>query len=53
MVPRHVERQRAPAAAGLDDALAGTQPQLAADVLHLGDLRVLEVASGVGKYAQV
>jgi hypothetical protein len=38
----HVERERAPAAAGLEHALARPQPQLAADVVELRLLRLLE-----------
>jgi hypothetical protein len=41
--------QRAPTASGLDDALAGAQRDLAADVVHLGDLRVFERRLGGGK----
>src|SRR6202050_5319144 len=42
---RHVQRQRAPAAAGFDDGLAGFQLQLAAHVVHLGDLGLIERGS--------
>src|SRR4029453_10135425 len=38
----HVERERAPAAARLQHAFARAQAQLAADVLELGALRLLE-----------
>ena len=42
VVTRHVQRQRTPAATRLDDALAAVQANLAADVIHLGDLRLVE-----------
>ena len=42
VVPRHVQRQRAPAAARLDDVFAGLKPQLAAHVVELRALGVLE-----------
>ena len=42
VVLRHVERQRTPAAARLEHALARPQPQLAADVIELRALRLLE-----------
>lgn len=38
----HVQRQRAPAAAGLDDRVPRLQLQLAAHQIELGDLRCLE-----------
>ena len=39
---RHVQRQRAPAAPGFDDPLAAIQADLAADVIHFRDLRLVE-----------
>ena len=42
MLLRHVARQSAPAAAGFDHLLSGLQSQLAADVLELGELGLLE-----------
>ena len=53
VLARHEQRQRAPAAPRLDHALARLQPELAADVVHLRELRVLERHAGLGKYAQV
>ena len=37
-----MQRQRAPSAARFDDGLAGLQPQLPADEIHLRHLRLLE-----------
>ena len=48
VVPRHVAGEAAPAAAGLDHAIAGPQLQLAADVVHLRALRLLERHAGLG-----
>ncbi len=42
VVPRHVQRQGAPPAAGFDDPLIGAQPELAAHVVQLGPLGVLQ-----------
>ncbi len=42
VMPRHVQRERAPSAAGLDDALARPEADLAADQIHLRDLGRLE-----------
>ena len=39
---RHVQRETAPAASCLHDALPGSQTQLAADMIHLGVLRFIE-----------
>ena len=47
VVLRHEQREAAPAAAGLDDALAGLQLQLAADVMHLRLLRLLDRHRGI------
>ena len=41
-----MQRQAAPAAAGFHHALAGREPQLAADVIHFGDLGLLEAGLG-------
>src|SRR5262249_39951887 len=49
VVACQMQRQGAPPAAGLDHALAGVQPELARDVLHLRDLRVLEGCGGSRK----
>ena len=49
VVPRHEQREAAPAAARFDDAFAGLQPQLAAHVVHLGLLRLLERHPGLGE----
>ena len=45
----HEQREPAPAAAGLDDALAGLQLQLAADVMHLRLLRLLDRHGRIGE----
>ena len=42
ITPCHVQRQRAPAAAGLDHRFARPQPELAADMVHLRHLGLLE-----------
>ena len=49
VVARHVQREAAPAATRLEHALAGPQPQLAADVVHLGALRGLQRHAGLGE----
>ena len=43
---RHVQGQGAPPAAGLDDPLTRPEHQLAADVVHLGPLRLLQRGLG-------
>src|SRR5882757_6076349 len=55
IAPADVQRQASPAASGLNDAIARRDSQLAAYVLHLGDLRLLEgrvgarvIGAGVG-----
>ena len=45
----HEQREAAPAAAGFDDALAGFQLQLAAHVMHLRLLRLLDRHRGIGE----
>ena len=40
---RGMDRERAPATTDVEQALAGAQPQLAADVIQFGDLRGVEV----------
>ena len=45
----HVQRQRAPAAARFDHRFAGREAQLAADVVELRCLRLLQRHRGVGK----
>src|SRR5882724_8445324 len=42
VVLRHVDRETSPPAAVLDDAFTGPQPHLAADVIHLGHLRLIQ-----------
>jgi hypothetical protein len=42
VVLRHEQREAAPATAGFDDALAGFQLELAADVMHLRLLRLFK-----------
>ena len=49
VVLRHVQRQRSPAAAGFEHFLAGLQPQFAAYVIQLGELRLFQAAVRVGK----
>ena len=48
VLTRHVQRE-APQPQRLDYALPGAQPQLAADMIHLGALRRLERHAGLGK----
>ena len=42
VLARHVQREGAPSAAGFDDLLAGPEHQLAADVVELRALRLLQ-----------
>ena len=40
---RGMDQQRAPAAADVEQAVAGLEPQLAADHLELVDLRLVDI----------
>src|SRR5215831_14720230 len=48
VMARHVHRQHPPATSGLDHALAGPEAKLAAHVVHLRDLRLIERGGRLG-----
>ena len=53
VVLRHVQRERTPATAGLDNLVPVPKLKLPADIVHLGFLRFFEGRRGEGKYAHV
>src|SRR5207253_41822 len=48
VMPRHVPGQGTPAATGFHDSLAGPQLELAANMIHLGDLSFFQRGCGRG-----